>query len=148
MTRTTMLLVSFLLSQLPALAQQSKPLEIPEDALTTRELIAWSYLQVPQPAPQPLPPPGEGQVPQPANPQDHQPKSPADPHTQQEPVQAFTGIILNDSHRYLLIAVNTAMYRLDAGDELRAYEKRTVKILGRFDPGTQSIKILRIDPLN
>lgn len=146
MTRTTMLLVVLLSARLPALAQQPKSLPNPEDAFTTRDLIAWSHLQVPQPAPQPLPP-REGQVPQPAQPQDQQPKSPGDPRTQQEPVQAFTGIILHDSSRYVLIALNTARYRLDAHDELRAYENRTVRILGSFDPGAQSIKILRIDPL-
>ena len=145
MTRTAMLLVVILLSRFPALAQQSKSLETPEDAFTTRQLIAWSYLQVPQPAPQPLPP-REGQFPQPANREDQQPP-PADPHTQQEPVQAFTGVILNDSNRYLLIAVNTATYQLNAQDELRAYENRTVKILGSFNPGAQSIQVLRIEPL-
>ena len=146
MNRTAMLLVFFLSTRFPVLAQQSKSLQTPEDAFTTRELIAWSHLQVPQPAPQPLPP-RESQVPQPAQPQDQQPTSPADPHTQQEPVLVFTGIILNDSSRYLLIAVNKATYQLDPHDGLRAYEKRTVKILGSFNPGAQSIKILRIDPL-
>ena len=147
MNRTAMLLVFFWSSGFPVLAQQPKSLQTPEDAFTTRELIAWSHLQAPQPVPQPLPP-REGQVPQPAQPQDQQPTSPADPHTQQEPVQAFSGIILNDSSRYLLIVVNTATYQLDPHDGLRAYENRTVKILGSFDPGAQSIKILRIDPLD
>jgi hypothetical protein len=146
MTRTTTLFVFFLLTRFPVLAQQPKSLPTPEDAFTTRDLIAWSHLQAPQPAPQPLPP-REGQVPQPSQAQDQQPKSPADPHTEQEPVQAFTGIILNDSSRYLLIAVNTAPYQLDAQDELRVYENRTVKILGRFDPGAHCIKVLRIEPL-
>ena len=145
MNRTAMLLVFFLSTRFPVLAQQSKSLQTPEDAFTTRELIAWSHLQAPQPAPQPLPP-REGQVPQPAQPPDQQPKSPADPNIQQEPVQAFTGMILKDSGLYLL-AVNTATYQLDAHDGLRAYENRAVKILGTWDPGAQSIRILRIDPL-
>ena len=142
MTRTAMILVLFLFTRFPAPAQQPKPLPAPEDAFTTRELIAWSQLQVPQPLP-----PREGQVPQPSQLQD-QPTSPADPHTQQEPVQAFSGIILKDSNRYLLIAVNTVRYQLDADDELRAYENRTVKIWGSLDPGAKSIRILRIDPLD
>ena len=146
MYRTAMLLVLFWSTQFPVLAQQAKSLPNPEDAFTTRDLIAWSHLQAPQPAPQPLPP-REGQVPQPGQPQDQQPRSPDDPHTQQEPVQVFIGIILNDSSRYLLIAVNTATYQLDPHEALQAYENRTVKILGSFDPGAQSIKILRIDPL-
>jgi len=56
-------------------------------------------------------------------------------------------MILKDSSRYLLIAGNTATYQLDAHDQVGAYENRTVKILGRLDPGAQSIQVLRIDPL-
>ena len=76
-----------LISPGAAVAQQSAP-QTPEDAYTSRELIAWSQLQIPQPAPQPLPP-KDGHVPQPEQPQDQQPKPPADPHTQQEPIHSF-----------------------------------------------------------
>ena len=86
MARTTTLLSCLLLIPLAGLAQQSSP-QTPEDAYTSRELIAWSQLQMPQPAPQPLPP-KEKQVPQPEQPQDQQPQSPSDPHIEQEPIHS------------------------------------------------------------
>jgi hypothetical protein len=92
MARTTMLLVPcLLLTSVVAMAQQSSP-QTPEDAYTSRELIAWSQLQVPQPAPQPLPP-KDKQVPQPEQPQDQQAKLPSDPHTEHEPIHSYDGNI-------------------------------------------------------
>jgi len=72
------------------MAQQRSP-QTPEDAYTSRDLIAWSQLQAPQPAPQPLPP-KEKQVPQPEQPRDQQPAPPADPNSQQRPIQSYGGI--------------------------------------------------------
>jgi hypothetical protein len=72
-----------------ALAQQSPP-QTPEDAFTSRELIAWSQLQAPQPAPQPLPQKDQ-QVPQPEQPQEQQPKLPSDPHAEQQPIPSCNG---------------------------------------------------------
>lgn len=90
MARTmTLLIPCLLLTSVAALAQQSSP-QTPEDAYTTRELIAWSQLQVPQPTPQPLPP-NDKQVPQPEQPQDQQAKLPSDPHTEQEPTHSSDG---------------------------------------------------------
>ena len=86
---TTILLLCLLLVPLAALAQQAPP-QTPEDAYTSRELIAWSQLQIPQPAPQPLPH-NDKQVPQPEQPQDQQPKSPSDPHLEQEPIHGQKG---------------------------------------------------------
>src|ERR1700758_2516558 len=86
MDRTTTLLIILGLVLLPSgvIAQQSSP-QTPEDAYASRELIAWSQLQAPQPAPQPLPP-KDKQVPQPEQPQDQQPTAPADPNNQQQPI--------------------------------------------------------------
>ena len=90
MARTTTLLVPcLLLTSVVALAQQSSP-QTPEDAYTSRDLIAWSQLQVPQPAPQPLPQKDQ-QVPQPEQPQDQRAKLPSDPHTEQEPIHSYDG---------------------------------------------------------
>ena len=89
MSRMTVLLLLF---QLPAtvglLAQQPSP-QTPEDAYTSRELIAWSQLQVPQPIPQPLPP-KQPAAPQPEQPKEQQPKPSIGQHEQQEPVHSHT----------------------------------------------------------
>jgi hypothetical protein len=95
---TTVLILSLLLCPAAAIAQEQPSPQTPEDAYTSRELIAWSQLQTPQPAPQPMPP-KDKQVPQPEPPQDQQPTPPANPDNQQQPIQPHSGIILKESHR-------------------------------------------------
>ena len=120
---------------------------VPEDAFSTRQLIAWSGLQKPQPAPQPLPP-KDTPVPQPDQPQDQQSTSPADPHSQQTPTtQSFTGKIVNDGGKYSL-KVGTEIYGLDQQDGLEKYENQSVKIIGRMDANSRMIHILKIDLLS
>jgi hypothetical protein len=121
--------------------------KVPEDAFSTRQLIAWSGLQKPQPAPQPLPP-RDTPVPQPDQPQDQQPTTPADPHSQQTPAtQLFTGKIVNDSGKYVL-KVGTEVYGLDQQDGLEKYENQPVRVTGRMDANSRMIHILKIDLLS
>ena len=103
MARSTNLLVALVLTLPPvALAQNLQSgSQVPEDALTTRQLIAWSGLQKPQPAPQPLPP-RDTPIPQPDQPKDQQSSPPADPSHEQTPTQSFTGKILEDGGKYVL----------------------------------------------
>jgi len=77
---------------------QQRSSQTPEDAYTSRDLIAWSQLQTPQPAPQPLPP-KDKQIPQPEQPRDQQPTPPADPNNQQRPIQSYGGIHVEESSR-------------------------------------------------
>ena len=98
MGRMTMLFWFCLLLFAPAAFPQQSNLQTPEDAYTSRDLIAWSQLQNPQPTPQPLPA-REAPLPQPGQTQDQQVKLPGDPHTQQEPAQSYTGEIVKDGNR-------------------------------------------------
>jgi len=91
MIRTKLLALATLAVAPLALAQHPGA-QTPEDAYTSRDLIAWSQLQKPQPMPQPLPP-RESPVPQPEQPPDQQAKPPADPQKQQEPAISNTGKI-------------------------------------------------------
>ena len=118
---------------------------VPEDAFSTRQLIAWSGLQKPQPAPQPLPP-RDTPVPQPDQPQNQQP-TPADPHDQQAPTQSFRGKIVNDSGKYSL-KVGTEIYGLDQQDGLERYEDQAVRVVGRLDASSRTIHIVKIDLLS
>jgi len=86
MARMTTLILCLLGIPLAALVRQSSP-QTPENAYTSRELIAWSQLQIPQPVPQPLPH-KDKQTPPPEQPHDQQPKSPSDPHIEQETIPA------------------------------------------------------------
>ena len=132
-----------LLSALTLCAQeQGAGSRVPEDAFSTRQLIAWSGLQKPQPAPQPLPP-KDAPVPQPDQPQDQQP-TPGDPHSQQTPTQSFTGKIVNDTGKYVL-KVGTEVYGLDQQDGLDRYENQAVRVVGRMDANSRTIHIVKID---
>jgi len=129
------------------LAQQSQPnTQVPEDAFTTRQLIAWSGLQKPQPAPQPLPP-RDTPVPQPDQPTDQQATSPADPHSQQRPTESFTGRIVKDGGRYCLRS-GSKTYQLSGQDGLQKYENQPVRVVGSLDSDTDTIRILKIDLLS
>ena len=132
-----------LLFTFPLCAQEAQPdSRVPENAFSTRQLIAWSGLQKPQPAPEPLPP-RDTPVPQPDQPQDQQP-TPADPHSQQAPTQSFTGKIVNESGKFSL-KVGTDIYGLDQQDGLEKYEGQAVRVVGRLDPSSRTIHIVKID---
>lgn len=129
-----------------AAAQQANP-QTPEDALTTRELIAWSQLQKPQPAPQPLPP-EDTPVPQPEQPRDQQAKLPADPHSHPEPVQWLTGKIVKDGGRYLLQLTSQTRYQLEAESDLARYESQSVSVLGPVNMERMTIRAVEIKLLS
>ena len=141
---TTLLILGLVLFPMGAIAQQSSP-QTPEDAYTSRELIAWSQLQNPQPVPQPLPP-KDKQIPQPEQPQYEQPTSPAGPNNQEQPIQSYTGIVFKDANQYLLVLANRTTYRLPASGDLRQYENRKVMVLGTVSSDAQLIRVQRIDP--
>src|ERR1700722_2311527 len=69
----------------------------PEDAFSTQELVAWSHLQTPQPAPKPLPVP-DAQVPRP------------DQQRASSEAQLFVGKVVRDSGMYVLQVANS-IYR-------------------------------------
>ena len=76
MDRTTALLAGLLLSMTPlAFGQESQPApQTPEDAFVMQRPVAWTRMQKPQPAPQPMPP-QDTTVPEPDQ-QDRQGKQP------------------------------------------------------------------------
>jgi len=141
--------VAGLLFSLTAIAfgqqQQASP-ETPEDAFSTRQLIAWSQLQKPQPAPQPLPP-RDTPIPQPDQPPDEQGKAPANPQTEREPAQLFTGKIVREGDKYVLKAENT-VYQLEGQGGFQKYENQTVKIQGTLDTTTNTITVVKIELLS
>ncbi len=148
MNRTTNCFAGFLLAIAPLAFGQEPQLtqQFPEDALATRQLIAWSRLQKPQPAPQPLPP-RDTPLPQPG-PQDQQAKPPADPHTQQTPTQSFTGKIVKDGGRYFLKVSSNSSYQLDAQGDVKQYENQDVKVIGNLDSTSNTIRVVKIELLS
>lgn len=144
MGRLTMLIAFLLVLVSEAFSQQST-LQTPEDAYTSRELIAWSQLQKPQPTPQPLPPPNPS-VPQPEQPQDQKAKLPADPQRQQEPAQSYAGAIIKNGNRFVLQTQGSTTYQLEADEVLDVYENQSVKVVGNVRPHVKSIRVLKIEP--
>jgi hypothetical protein len=157
MYRTTNLLAGLVLALASFAVAQDEPatLQTPEDAMQPRQLIAWSSLQKPQPAPQPLPPP-DTPIPQPGD--DQQAKPPADSHTGQSPAadsgdhspaaQSFTGKIVKDSGKYVLKVASNTSYELEGEGDLNQYENQTVKVVGNLDKATNTIHVVKIELLS
>jgi hypothetical protein len=147
MNRMTKVFAGFLLVMAPlASAQEAPPApQFPEDALVVQQLIAWSRLQNPQPAPEPMPP-RDAPVPQP----DQQGKRPADPQTPQErapAAQSFAGKIIKNGNKFVLKSAG-ASYELQAQDDLQQYESQNVKIIGNLDTGSNTIRVVKIELLS
>lgn len=160
MYRTTNLLAGLILALASVAVAQEAQLpnpQTPEDAMGTRQLIAWSSLQKPQPAPQPLPPP-DTPIPQPGD--DQQAKPPSDPHRDQAPAaqssehspeaQSFTGKIVKDSGRgkYVLQVASNTSYELEGEGDLNQYENQTVKVVGNLDKASNTIHVVKIELLS
>ena len=154
MGRLTNLIVAFFFAVAPcALAQQPSPNpQTPEDAFQTRELIAWSSLQKPQPAPQPLPPPGppprDTPSPQPGEQPDQQAKAPGNSQTEPSPADSFTGKIVKDGAEYVLRAAGNTTYHLDEQSELQRFENQNVRVTGRLETGSNTIHVVKIELLS
>jgi len=146
MYRWTNLLAGVILAiSTVALAQdQPSNQQTPEDAFEARQLIAWSSLQKPQPAPQPLPPPDTA-IPQPDQPSDQQSKAPGDPQNEDSPAQTFTGKIVKDGAEYVLRAANNTTYALIEQSEVKQYENQNVRVVGKIETGTNRIHVVKIE---
>jgi hypothetical protein len=148
MNRTTNLFTGFLLAVTPLAfgqAPQSAP-QFPEDAISTRQLVAWSRLQEPQPAPQPLPP-RDNRVPQPDQ-QGNQPSEPQKPQDQNPTTQSFSGKIIKDGSKYVLKVASNVMYELREQDAVRQYENQSVRVVGNLDKSANTIRVSNIDLLS
>jgi Protein of unknown function (DUF5818) len=152
MTRTSNVIAFVLFAGALFAVGQDGPLAspFPEDAIAPRELIAWSRVQKPQPAPQPLPPPDTA-VPQP----DQDSKAPADPQGQQAPsqnsepaVQSFVGKIVKDGATYILKVSGSATYQLEGAENAKEYEDKNVKIVGSLERGGSTIHVVKIELLS
>ncbi|HEV2398368.1 MAG TPA: hypothetical protein VGS27_15605 [Candidatus Sulfotelmatobacter sp.] len=148
MNRTTTILASvvftaFICTGFAAGQQSQSNSQNPEDAFSARQLIAWSGVQKPQPAPQPLPP-RDTPVPQPDQPSDQQATPPADPHSEQTPSRSFTGKIVKDGGEYVLKGASHT-YHLDQQEGLQKYANEEVRVVGSLDPSGELIRIVKIE---
>ncbi|HUD67353.1 MAG TPA: DUF5818 domain-containing protein [Candidatus Sulfotelmatobacter sp.] len=141
--REASLFSGVLLGLTPFLVGQEPHIEaIPSaDAPASRQLIAWSRLQKPQPVPQPLPPPDSRPDPQPAQ--------PPSPHARQQTrSQTFTGKIVRNGEKYVLKVSSNTTYQLDEQSSAEHYQDKEVKIVGTVEPGSNTIHVVRIELLS
>ena len=148
MHRTTTVFAGFFLALTPfAFGQESQQApQTPEDAFVMQQPVAWTRMQKPQPAPQPLPP-QDTTVPEP----DQQGKQPADPQTpsQQTPVtQSFTGKIVKDGDKYVLKVASNTSYELQDQGDVKQYENQNVRVTGKLDSVTNTILVAKIELLS
>lgn len=143
---TTMLAILSLGVAPWVVAQEAQPNpQVPEDAFSTRQLIAWSGLQKPQPTPQPLPP-RDTPIPQPDQPSEQQANPPVG-RGEQAPVESFAGKIIKDDDRYCLKS-GSRTYQVSEQAGLQKYENQSVRVIGTVDSGTATIRILKIELLS
>ena len=125
------------------LQNQTSP-RFSQDLVASQQLVAWSWMQKPQPAPQPLPPPDKG-IPQPDPPA----TKPANPPAQQQPseaqTQTFTGKIVKEGDKYVLKVAGNTSYQLADQSSAKPYEDKDVKVVGTLDASSNTIRIVKIE---
>jgi hypothetical protein len=127
-----------------AFAQQTNQFPNLPDSVVGPQLVAWSNLQKPQPAPQPLPPPERADQSQPDNSQ----AQTAQPSGQSQPLsQAFIGTIVKGADRYILKVSEGVSYQIDDQEKARAYEGKHVKVNGSLDVKANLLRIVSIEVL-
>src|SRR5579884_2682052 len=129
MVRAMFILGTFLLSAAFVCAQNASNPQVPEDAFSTRELIAWSSVQKPQPTPQPLPPPDRA-IPQPDQQRTDAGKSPSNTPSEQNNSKTFVGTLVKQSDKYVLKVASGDTYLLENAGDAGQYENKSVKVLG------------------
>lgn len=129
------------------------------DQLFSSDLIAWSFMQEPQPAqnqshqpptPDPRPETQPAQNPTPSQPdQPAQPKgSPTAGSQGQAPtVQTFTGLINKEADNFVLKVSESTSYKLDNQSDVQQYEGKRVRVTGTLDESINLIHVDKIEPL-
>jgi hypothetical protein len=115
------------------------------------DLVAWSYMQQPQPPQQkpsrqqPTPDPSPETQPVPAHPSSQAPTSAQD---QAQVPQTFTGTVSKEADSFVLKVSDTASYKLDNQQQVQEYQGQRVRVTGTLDPSMNLIHVDRIEPLS
>ena len=130
------------------------------DQLLSSDLIAWSFMQEPQPeqnqshqtpTPDPHPETQPAQSPTPSQPdQPAQPRSsPTSGSQGQAPTaQTFTGLINKEADSFVLKVSETTSYKLDNQPDAQQYEGKRVRVTGTLDESINLIHVDKIEPMS
>lgn len=140
-TTGLLLSASFLWAQ-----DEPKP-QVPEDAFSTRELIAWSSLQKPQPTPQPLPP-ADKPMPGPGQARVQSGSSDSSAESQQSSADAFVGRISKAGESFILTVSGGTTYQLASETDLGQFENKTVRVRGQLEPNGKRIRVTKVEVLS
>ena len=157
MRRWSVPIIAVIFSGAAAYAQQPPSTH---DQLFSSDLIAWSFMQEPQPAQNQshqTPTPDPGPETQPAqNPTPSQPDQPAHPRgastatgsqSQAPTAQTFTGLINKEADSFVLKVSETTSYKLDNQSDVQQYEGKRVRVTGTLDESINLIHVDKIEPL-
>ena len=143
MSRSTNIFAALIITLSPFAVAQESHSGFVEDNLASRDLIAWTWMQKPQPTPQPIPPPDKG-IPQPDQ-QNEQPSNPQQHREAEQPQnQTFTGKIVKAGDKFVLKS-SGATYQLSEQSNVKQFEDQDVKIVGTLDADTNTIRITKIE---
>ena len=129
------------------------------DQLLSSDLIAWSFMQEPQPEqnqshqtptpdPHPETQPAQNPTPQPDQPAQPQGASTAKGSQGQAPTaQIFTGLISKEADNFVLEVSETTSYKLDNQPDVQQYEGKRVRVTGTLDESINLIHVDKIEPL-
>ena len=146
---TLTLVIVFCFSSSLAKAQQPPD---DKDKLFSSDLIAWSFMQQPQPPEQR--PAHHEPTPDP-NPETQPAQNPPSPPGTQNSIpsqaptaQSFTGTVSKDANSFVLKVSETASYKLDNQQQVQEYEGQRVRVTGTLDTSINLIHVDRIEPLS
>lgn len=116
------------------------------------DLVMWSYMQEPQPAPSqtrqpPTPDPSPETQPQ-QKPPAAQPKEPSpSDKSQTAAAQSFTGTISKEAASFILKVSQSVSYKLDNEQQVQQYEGQRVRVTGTLDSSINLIHVEKVEPL-
>ena len=125
--------------------------------LFSSDLVAWSFMQEPQPPetgrarPTPEPAPETQPAPSPAqNQPGAQRKSPSESESgsQAPTAQTFIGTVSKESDSYVLKVSDTTSYKLDSEQQVQPYEGRRVQVTGTLDRAMNLIHVDKVEPVS
>jgi Protein of unknown function (DUF5818) len=133
---------TFLVLTLSLIGQDQKiqsSRRFPADDLAPGQLIAWTWMQQPQPMPQ-LPRQADNIPPT-------QSTSPSGNSQERDTKPTFIGKIEMQGNQLIFRTTDGAAYALNAQEYAKQYEGRNVRLSGLLNPADNSIHIIKIELL-
>lgn len=110
------------------------------------DLVAWSFMQTPDPIPQQSPAPNA--QPQPQQTPSQPTQSEAASSQSDTAIQALVGTISKEGGSYVLKVSDTTSYKLDDQKQAKQFEGKKVRVSGIVDMNLDLVHVQKIEPLS